>query len=132
MNEESLFAAALDRPTAAERRTFLDEACAGDLALRRRVEFLLAAHEKTQGILDQLVQSPGWAGAATGRDTGGTPTGERAGALVAGRYRLLEEIGTGGMGTVWKAEQTQPIRRTVALKLIRAGMDTETVLSRFE
>ena len=52
--------------------------------------------------------------------------------MIAGRYKLLEEIGAGGMGTVWKAEQTQPVRRMVALKLIKAGMDSRTVLSRFE
>ena len=57
---------------------------------------------------------------------------ERVGTVIAGRYRLLEEIGAGGMGTVWKAEQTQPVRRMVALKLIKAGMDSRTVLSRFE
>ena len=52
--------------------------------------------------------------------------------MVAGRYKLLEEIGEGGMGTVWMAEQTEPVRRKVALKLIKAGMDSKTVLSRFE
>jgi WD40 repeat protein/serine/threonine protein kinase/tetratricopeptide (TPR) repeat protein len=58
--------------------------------------------------------------------------GERVGMVVAGRYKLLEQIGEGGMGTVWVAEQTQPVRRKVALKLIKAGMDSKTVLARFE
>jgi WD40 repeat protein/serine/threonine protein kinase len=58
--------------------------------------------------------------------------GERVGMVVAGRYKLLDEIGEGGMGTVWVAEQTQPVRRKVALKLIKAGMDSKTVLARFE
>jgi WD40 repeat protein/serine/threonine protein kinase len=57
---------------------------------------------------------------------------ERVGMVVAGRYKLLEQIGEGGMGTVWVAEQTQPVRRKVALKLIKAGMDSKTVLARFE
>ena len=60
MNEESLFVAALEKPTAAERQAFLEEACAGDVALRRRVERLLAAHLKTLGILDQPARPPGW------------------------------------------------------------------------
>src|SRR5262249_2092009 len=59
-------------------------------------------------------------------------TGERVGTVVAGRYKLLEQIGEGGMGTVWVAEQTQPVRRKVALKLIKAGMDSKTFLPRFE
>jgi serine/threonine protein kinase len=58
--------------------------------------------------------------------------GERVGMVVAGRYKLLEQIGEGGMGTVWVAEQTQPVRRKVALKLIKSGMDSKTVLARFE
>ena len=57
---------------------------------------------------------------------------EQPGTVIAGRYKLLEEIGEGGMGTVWVAEQTQPVRRKVALKLIKAGMDSKSVLARFE
>ena len=60
MNEESLFVAALEKPTASERQAFLEEACAGDVALRQRVERLLAAHLKTLGILDQPARPPGW------------------------------------------------------------------------
>jgi serine/threonine protein kinase/lipopolysaccharide biosynthesis regulator YciM len=133
MIEESLFAAALERPTAADRRAFLREACAGDEALRQRLERLLAAHERTLGILDQPAVPPGSLG-----DTDGSPLGReihhgpRAGTVVAGRYKLLEEIGTGGMGTVWVAEQTQPVRRKVALKLIKSGMDSKSVMARFD
>jgi hypothetical protein len=132
MNEESLFVAALEKSTASEREAFLEAACAGDVALRQRVELLLAAHDKTLGILDQTAGPPGWTEITASPAPGDVPAGERAGALVAGRYRLLEVIGAGGMGTVWKAEQAQPVRRTVALKLIRAGMDSRTVLARFE
>jgi eukaryotic-like serine/threonine-protein kinase len=132
MNEETLFVAALEKRTAAERRAFLDAACAGDVALRQRVERLLAAHQETHGILDQSGRPPGWAEATDGGVAGRDPAGERVGSVIAGRYKLVEEIGAGGMGTVWKAEQTQPVRRLVAIKLIKAGMDSRTVLSRFE
>jgi tetratricopeptide (TPR) repeat protein len=132
MNEQSLFDAALERPTASERNTFLDEACKGDVALRQRVERLLAAHSKTLGILDEPAAPLGWAEVTAVSAQGNVPAGEDAGTVIAGRYTLLEEIGAGGMGSVWKAEQTQPVRRTVALKLIKAGMDSRTVLSRFE
>ena len=57
---------------------------------------------------------------------------EHTGTIIAGRYKLLEEIGEGGMGTVWVAEQSQPVRRKVALKLIKPGMDSRSVLARFE
>jgi tetratricopeptide (TPR) repeat protein len=132
MNEESLFEAAVTMPTAAERRAFLEKACPDDVTLRQRVERLLAAHLKTLGILDQPALSPGWGG-VTAKIVPGLPaTGEVVGTLIAGRYKLLEEIGEGAMGTVWKAEQTQPVRRIVALKLIKPGMDSRTVISRFE
>jgi tetratricopeptide (TPR) repeat protein len=132
MNEESLFEAALNMPTEAKRRAFLEHACSGDVALRQRVEQLLAAHLQTLGILDQPGAPPGWAGVTGPFPPGPAPAGEVVGTVIAGRYRLLEEIGDGAMGTVWKAEQTQPLRRIVAIKLIKAGMDSKTVLSRFE
>ena len=87
---------------------------------------------ETLGILDQPARPPGWTDLTAGTARQRFRAGERVGTVIAGRYTLLEEIGAGGMGTVWKAEQTQPVRRTVALKLIKAGMDSRTVLSRFE
>jgi tetratricopeptide (TPR) repeat protein len=121
MNEESLFAAALAKPSPAERLAFLDEACAGDAALRQRLERLLAADEHTGGILER------------GPDPGApdAPPPERPGAAV-GPYKLIEPIGEGGMGAVWLARQTEPVRRLVAVKLIKAGMDTRQVIARFE
>src|SRR4051794_23198177 len=123
MNEESLFAAALERSTTTERRAFLDEACGGDLALREQGERLLAAHDQTRGVLDQAALGPGMEAVTAGFSPSGVPPAERAGTLVAGRYKLIDEIGEGGMGSVWMAEQLQPLRRKVAIKFIRAGMD---------
>jgi len=125
MNEESVFTAAIEKTSPEERAKFLDEACAGDAGLRARVEALLHAHdhpdsflEPTPPALDDTIHVP--------------PIAEQPGAVVAGRYKLLEAIGEGGMGTVWVAEQTQPVRRKVALKLIKPGMDSKSVLARFE
>ncbi len=132
MTEEDLFSAALEKPTAEERRAFLDEACAGDVALRKRMDLLVAAHLDTLGLLAEPAGPPGWSSDTAGSGSGVDPAAESAGTVIAGRYRLLEEIGRGGMGTVWKAEQTQPVRRTVALKVIKAGMDSRSVLSRFD
>jgi serine/threonine protein kinase/tetratricopeptide (TPR) repeat protein len=132
MNEESLFVEALDKRTASERRAFLEAACGGDVVLRQRVERLLAAHLETHGILDHSARPPEWAEVTAGGVAASDHAGERVGTTIAGRYKLIEEIGAGGMGTVWKAEQMQPVRRTVAIKLIKAGMDSKTVLSRFE
>ena len=132
MDEESLFLAALEKPTASERRAFLEAACAGDVALRQRVERLLEAHRESLGILDQPARPLESTDDKTSRALGSGPIGEAAGTVIAGRYTLIEEIGAGGMGTVWRAEQTQPVKRTVALKLIKAGMDSRSVLSRFE
>jgi serine/threonine protein kinase/tetratricopeptide (TPR) repeat protein len=132
MDEESLFAAALERATPGGRRAFLDAACAGDLALRRSVEILLEAHERSTGILDQAGGPPGLATVTAPAGPPRPPGIERHGDLLAGRYRLLEPVGEGGMGTVWAATQEHPVRRTVAIKLIKPGMDSRTVLARFD
>jgi serine/threonine protein kinase len=115
---EEVFAAAVELPAEA-RTAYLDQACAGDSATRARVEALLQAHDRAGHLLDRP--------AVTVRDTG-----ERPGTVIAGRYKLLEALGEGGMGTVWGAEQTEPVRRKVALKLIKPGMDSRQVLARFE
>jgi serine/threonine protein kinase len=119
-----IFLAAVDRPPA-ERSAYLEAACAGDAALRRRVEALLAAHDEPGAFLSEA--EPSAAG-----DTTAVPDSGEAGAVVAGRYTLQEKIGEGGMGEVWVAKQTEPVKRKVALKLIKAGMDTKAVLARFE
>jgi serine/threonine protein kinase/WD40 repeat protein len=122
---ESIFAAAIALATAPERVALLDRECVGDQALRGRVEALLRAHDRAGHLLDRPV--PG-----SPEQTAGYFPGEQPGTIIAGRYKLLEAIGEGGMGTVWVAEQTQPVRRKVALKLIKAGMDSKSVLARFE
>src|SRR5205814_646724 len=117
---KDLFAAALDLPPA-DRAAFLDRECEGEL--RQRVEALLAAHDAPASALERpLAQSV---------TADHVPT-ETPGMIVAERYKLLESIGEGGMGEVWVADQLEPIKRRVALKLIKAGMDSRSVLARFE
>ncbi len=128
MSEAAIFIAALDKPTEAERAAFLLDACAGDERLRRRVEALLRAHAEPDDLLDATTDRP----EAPGATSTSASEGEQAGALVAGRYKLFEAIGEGGMGTVWMAEQREPVKRLVALKLIKPGMDSKAVLARFE
>jgi serine/threonine protein kinase/WD40 repeat protein len=117
------FLAAAELP-AAERAAYLTANC-GEAGLRTAVERLLAAHDQPASVLNRPV--PG------GLDqTGAYVPRELPGTIIAGRYKLLEAIGEGGMGAVWVAEQTQPVRRKVALKLIKVGMDSKSVLARFE
>jgi serine/threonine protein kinase/WD40 repeat protein len=123
---EDIFLAALEKGTPAERAAYLSEACKDDQDLRRRVDRLLEAHPRAGGFLEDPVRPAGE------RTTAFIPTGEQVGSVLAGRYKLLEQIGEGGMGTVWVAEQIEPVRRRVALKLVKPGMDSKTVLSRFE
>jgi serine/threonine protein kinase/WD40 repeat protein len=132
MVEEALFAAALERTFPDERQAFLEEACAGDVALRARVDRLLVAHQRTNGILDQPAALPGMPAVVAWRRPGGVSPIECAGTLVGGRFKLLEEIGEGGMGAVWMAEQMRPVHRNVALKIIKPGMDSRRVIARFE
>jgi serine/threonine protein kinase/tetratricopeptide (TPR) repeat protein len=122
MTEREIFAQALEISEAEKRAAFLDRACSGDAALRERVGRLLAEREN----LGSYLEVPAAAVATTDQ-----PARMRPG-LRIDRYRLLEQIGEGGMGTVWVAEQTEPVKRRVALKLIKPGMDSRQVLSRFE
>ncbi len=122
---QALFLAALEMPESQDRDRFLDRECGPDDVLRRRVEALLSAHEATGGF--DLAPS----GAAIGATVDAASIAI-AGSLLAGRYKLIEAIGEGGMGSVWVAEQKEPVRRKVAIKLIKAGMDSKSVLARFE
>src|SRR5262245_41162691 len=121
---ESVFFQALEKDSPVEREAFLATACAGDERLRRDVARMLAAHS----VAGSFLQAPSLEGvestAATSLDTQG-------GARI-GPYKLLQQIGEGGMGVVFMADQSEPIRRTVALKIIKPGMDTRQVIARFE
>jgi eukaryotic-like serine/threonine-protein kinase len=126
---EAIFFAALEKPSAEERAAYLDEACGGDPDLRRRVERLLAAHPEVGSCLEPpLLTRPE---VRPPESDPCAPVAE-AGVVLAGRYKLLEAIGEGGMGTVWMAQQQEPVKRLVALKLIKAGMDSKQVIARFE
>jgi len=106
-----------------DRAALLDSECGSDAELRQRVESLLQAHDDPGSFLDQATGEPG--------PTIDLPLSERPGTVI-GRYKLLEEIGEGGMGVVYMAEQREPVRRKVALKIIKPGMDTREVIARFE
>ncbi len=134
IDPKQLHAAFLEAVAAApaERAGILDRVCAGDAELRRRVELLVRAHDDS-GDLPPTASKAGGTWAYEPRAADATPPAQlQTGSVVAGRYKLLEEIGEGGMGAVWVAEQTEPVRRKVALKLIKAGMDSKSVLARFE
>jgi serine/threonine protein kinase len=132
MTEEALFTAALAKPDPAERAAFLDAACAGQPELRARVESRLRAQAKAIELLEKL----GAAAVRTGLYVPATvekapPSSETPGTRL-GPYKLLQQLGEGGMGVVWMAEQQEPIKRLVAIKVIKAGMDSAHVLARFE
>ena len=122
----AIYAAAAAHKSDRERSAYLDGACGGDAALRRRVERLLQAGvPRTQG--EDFLESP----ASELQFTEGPTVSEKAGGIVGG-YKLLEQVGEGGFGVVFRAEQVSPVRRQVALKVIKPGMDTRQVIARFE
>ncbi len=123
--EEALFQAAA-RLAASERVLFLDLKCANDVALRRRLEALLAAHDAPGVFMAEIPD-----GRATIKIEP-TDADDQAVGQAIGRYKILEKIGEGGCGVVYVAEQSVPIRRRVALKVIKMGMDTKQVVARFE
>jgi len=127
---KNLFNAALERDDPAERARFLDEACGADSALREQVERLLRAQEELGAFMAQPSRKPANLDSdPTGRV--GTSLTEKPGDKI-GRYKLLQQIGEGGCGVVYMAEQEEPVRRRVALKVIKLGMDTKQVIARFE
>ena len=157
MSERELFIAALQIDNESERSAYLDQICAGNPELKERIEALLRAHFETDHrrerplvdheIIDATIDSTS-GGPATEAAGGHTPrpdahpapisiTAEfgstpRPDVLIAGRYSLQEKLGEGGMGEVWVAKQSEPVKRKVALKLIKPGMDSRAVLQRFE
>ena len=133
--ERELFLGALDKAPA-ERPAFLDAACGGDAGLRRRVEELLREQEAVGAFLETPALTGSRASAtAVMVGPGGTALlaslTEKPGDRI-GRYKLLQTIGEGGCGIVYMAEQEEPVRRRVALKVIKLGMDTKSVIARFE
>jgi serine/threonine protein kinase len=126
--EQHLFSEALLVPPG-ERARFLDEACGTDAALRGRIDALLRAHDAAGDFMD----TPASPGAAESKSAGAAASPrEEVSGLRIGRYKLQQKIGEGGCGVVWMAEQEEPVRRTVALKIIKLGMDTSEVVARFE
>jgi serine/threonine-protein kinase len=124
-----IFLEAVEIAAPEQRARYLEAACAGDPDLRRRVDALLAAHERPESLLDRA--------AVEARPTIVYPNGDAAPhaegpGTIIGPYTLIERIGEGGMGIVYLAEQAEPLRRRVALKVIKPGMDSEQVLARFE
>ena len=124
LDEEMIFHTARLIDNSEARNRYLDQICAGDQALCERVEALLRVHEQEQQFLkstpDELPPT-----------IDQSPLAERPGSTI-GRYRLMEQVGEGGMGVVFVAEQERPVRRKVALKIIKPGMDTKEVIARFE
>ena len=136
-SEETIFAAAVVLTSPAARAAYLDQACAGRPELRRSVEELLGANDAAGTLLDHSPVAP--VPAAFLREPFGAPPApplalpadEGPGTQI-GRYKLLEKIGEGGFGEVYVAEQREPVKRKVALKIIKLGMDTRQVIARFE
>jgi eukaryotic-like serine/threonine-protein kinase len=136
-NAKEIFLQAIEETAEEERAAFLDRACAGDAAMRARVEELLAAHQ-VDSFLERpaaplgATREPGKPVEASNSATSPPRAGAEAAGAHIGPYKLLQLIGEGGMGAVWMAEQQRPVRRQVALKVIKAGMDSAQVVARFE
>ena len=133
---DTIFCAAIEIDSAEERAAYIGRACAADPELHGRVDKLVRAHFRSGSFLESpiaAVPSP-LVGEGQGQGVGATvddPITERPGTVI-GPYKLLQQIGEGGMGTVFMAEQTHPVQRKVALKIIKPGMDTRQVIARFE
>ncbi len=124
MDEEAIFHQARRILDSDARRLYLDQACAARAPLRARLEALLQVHDQESGYLEPKHE-------AIIGTIDHSRLDERTGTLI-GPYKLLQEIGEGGMGSVFMAEQQEPVQRKVALKLIKPGMDSHHVIARFE
>ncbi|HEY7308011.1 MAG TPA: tetratricopeptide repeat protein [Gemmataceae bacterium] len=137
---QAVFLAAVEAGNVTARAAVLDRECGADSELRQRVEALLKAHDEPDSFLDEQAAdlSPTTDTTSSPGDSAEQSAGERASVATErigshiGPYKLLEQIGEGGFGVVFMAEQTQPIRRKVALKILKPGMDTRQVIARFE
>src|SRR5580765_2392860 len=125
LSEREIFFEALEMATPEARAAYLQAACGGDVVLRRKVDELLKEHYSNDSLL---------AGSALEGERAfeGRPPASEAHAQMIGRYKLLEKLGEGGFGEVWMAEQREPVKRRVALKIIKLGMDSRQVVARFE
>src|SRR5262245_7274414 len=122
---QAIFDGALQLPLQ-QRAAYVDQACADEPALCRQVKIMLDAHEKAGGFLDSPTAAKEAKTIACS-----FPVTEKPGDKI-GRYKLLQQLGEGGCGVVYMAEQEEPVRRRVALKVIKLGMDTRSVIARFE
>ena len=127
--EEALFEAASCLTDEGQREAFLNEACTGNPEMRARIAALLSAHFAHLETGDTQLDSSDTEGGRRGTEK--AVSGEKAGQRI-GPYKLLEKLGEGGFGSVWAAEQAKPVKRRVALKIIKLGMDTKQVVARFE
>jgi serine/threonine protein kinase/tetratricopeptide (TPR) repeat protein len=131
---KELFAAALDLRDEQARQSMLDRECAGDDELRHRLEALLRVHGQPHPDLDRplAVVAPAHEQPVVTTDSPAALAQEQSGTVLASKYKLIERIGEGGMGSVWMAQQHEPVKRMVAVKLIKSGDDSSAVLARFE
>jgi eukaryotic-like serine/threonine-protein kinase len=125
--EKEIFEGALEIASREERQGYIKGACGADAALLARVQALLKAHEETTGFLRE--QPAAVANKTIRLGEGAIIEGP---GTIIGRYKILQQIGEGGCGVVYMAEQSEPVRRRVALKVIKLGMDTKSVIARFE
>lgn len=124
MTERDLFITALQLDPS-ERPALLERECSGNPALQQRIEALLAAYARAGNAFGAQERTGDY-------QASDFPMTDSPGMLIGGRFKLLERIGEGGMGSVWVADQVAPVRRKVAVKLIKPGMDSKNVLARFE
>src|SRR5262245_40033177 len=124
LDEKAIFNVAREIASPDARAEYLRQACGADSSLFERVQVLLRAYEGQASFLE----SPPVIGVSQTIDQ---PVAETPGSVI-GPYKLIEQVGEGGMGTVWMAQQTEPVKRVVALKLIKAGMDSKQVIARFD